>query len=194
MNHLEYKNYLLKNFSGQKAVGDLTPSYSTLNKRAFTEISSLTTCVKFIFIMRDPVERLWSAIRMQASQISLSRNDLNHNCQKILNELREKPDHFMLTRSDYKSTITALDNSIKSENILYIFFENMFNNQVLKELCDFLGIRFRELNTVTKIVREGDRVYLSNSDRLFLNGVLKEQYNFLENRFGKFIPDSWQKI
>jgi len=193
-NHLEYKNYLLKSFKGQKAVGDITPSYCTLNEQTFTEICSLTKSVKFIFIMRDPVERLWSAIRMRASEISLHQDDLNANCKSILNELKERPDHFMLTRSDYKGAVTVLDNTISAENIKYIFFEDMFRNQSMKNLCDFLGIRFNKLNKITQKVREGDQAHLYDTDRIFLHGLLKEQYTFLKSRFGKCIPKTWQKV
>jgi hypothetical protein len=191
--HVEYKNYLLNNFKGQKAVGDLTPSYCTLDKHVLTEMSSLVPSVKFIFIMRDPVERLWSAIRMGASQISSNQDELVVNCANIVAELQCRPDHFMLTRSDYKKTISVLDSTIKPENIAYIFYEKLFNNETLKYLCRFLGIRFVKLDGPTDVIREGDGVALDKSNQRILYGLLREQYAFLEDRFDREIPSEWYR-
>lgn len=191
--HLEYRNYLLKNFKGQKAVGDLTPSYCTLDKQTLVEMSSLAPKVKFIFIMRDPIERLWSAIRMRASQLTSNHDELPSQCGKIVAELQGKPDHFMLTRSDYKRTITALDSAIEPENIAYVFYEKLFTNDTLRMLCTFLGIRFKKLQGPTKVIRKGDGVELSDPNKKILHGLINEQYAYLEQRFGREIPSSWHR-
>lgn len=191
--HMEYKNYLLDNFEGQKAVGDLTPSYCTLDQKTLIEMSSLASNVKFMFIMRDPIERLWSAIRMRASQVSANQRELVKHCEKIVTELQYKTDHFMLTRSDYKRTISVLDKTIKPENIAYIFYEKLFSNETLKSLCTFLGVRFNKLEGPTEVIRKGDGVALSDSTKQILYELLKEQYTFLENRFGLEIPSKWYR-
>ena len=48
--------------------GDITPSYSLLSGDQFKEVKSCVERVglepKIIFLMRDPVERIWSALQM----------------------------------------------------------------------------------------------------------------------------------
>ena len=49
-------------------VGDITPSYSMLDEQVFTEIKEGLErrgfCVKVVFLMREPLERVWSMVRI----------------------------------------------------------------------------------------------------------------------------------
>ena len=42
--------------------GELTPAYAILTDEIFRRIQRMNSLIKLIFIMRDPVERSWSAV------------------------------------------------------------------------------------------------------------------------------------
>ncbi len=47
-----------------RAFGDMTPAYCLLTAEAFEAMRRMHPRTQFFFVMRDPVDRLWSAIRM----------------------------------------------------------------------------------------------------------------------------------
>ena len=57
-----YMEHFYQRVKGEKVFGEITPAYSLLPKKGFKEILSLHDQVKFIFIMRDPIDRAWSHI------------------------------------------------------------------------------------------------------------------------------------
>ncbi|WP_428929894.1 hypothetical protein [Marinibacterium sp. SX1] len=80
---------------GIDLTGDITPSYSGLSaetlatvQRAFRDRGITVKCV---FLMRDPVERLWSAVRMQRRL-----------------KLDQKPDH-VFPQSEEKAVLRAMN-------------------------------------------------------------------------------------
>ncbi|MDQ2070134.1 sulfotransferase [Natronospira bacteriovora] len=46
--------------SGTKITGDITPAYSILRKNEIKQIRSALPALKIIFIVRDPISRVWS--------------------------------------------------------------------------------------------------------------------------------------
>ena len=69
-NYFDHFDRLYSADENLAAVGDMTPSYSMLDAEAYQFILSglakRNFTVKVIFIMRDPVERIWSMIHQKA--------------------------------------------------------------------------------------------------------------------------------
>src|SRR3984957_14893909 len=63
LDNKSYAEYLKRYAVGAKAFGEITPTYGLLPTSGGAEIDSLFPGVQFIFIMRDPVARLWSHVR-----------------------------------------------------------------------------------------------------------------------------------
>lgn len=67
--YYEYFNNLWSSDDKISIVGDITPSYSALRSEHFSIIKEKLEyfgfSVKVIFLMRDPVERIWSSVRMK---------------------------------------------------------------------------------------------------------------------------------
>ena len=72
-NYFDYFDYLHNKSQDVKIVGDITPSYSGLPIEAFENIKKEAEergfTVKVVFLMRDPLERIWSTIRMHRRNI-----------------------------------------------------------------------------------------------------------------------------
>ena len=116
--------------------GDITPSYSGLSASEFdtirSRIESAGFQVKVLFLMRDPFERCWSAVRMMRRQGRLVRDELA--------ELREcyRSDQFVL-RTDYKRTIQSLEAAFETDKIHCAVHEELFSADGLEALSNFCG-------------------------------------------------------
>ena len=48
--------------------GEITPAYATLDEKVLRRIQRMNDKIKLIFVMRDPVERAWSAVNNAAKK------------------------------------------------------------------------------------------------------------------------------
>jgi hypothetical protein len=119
--------------------GDITPSYSGLNEYSFrlirAKLERLGFKVKVVFIMRDPFERCWSAVRMKRRFISNPISELDDLSKSY------KTLDFIL-RTDYKKTVQSLNFAFDHIDIYYGIYEVMFTPRNIKNLSDFCGVSY----------------------------------------------------
>lgn len=133
-----YPAYFARLLSGDKwLTGDITPAYACLGKTALLQvkqaIESAGMQVKVVFLMRDPFERCWSAIRMYKQTADLEGSD--EDCLARL----YRSEHFQF-RTMYQETIRALESVFRPDAIFYGFYESLFTEATLDRLSDFLGV------------------------------------------------------
>jgi hypothetical protein len=172
-NYFDYFDYLFLKNPDVQAVGDITPSYSMLDAQMFrhikTGLEARGFAVKVVFLMRDPVERVWSMLRMDRRLSQKKRrirsvdNKLNAWIPALLRlGQRDKPeqqenrdqenlpqnqalaaqyktDAFAL-RTRYDNTIRNLEQVFESDNIFYGYYEALFNEDSFSRLQAFLGL------------------------------------------------------
>lgn len=101
-----------------KACGEITPSYSILENEDVARIQALNSDIKIIFMIRNPIERAWSAIRFNVdrgfTKISLDSDD------EIISALKEPG---MVSRGDYELTIDTFLKYFDSSQILVCFYD-----------------------------------------------------------------------
>lgn len=145
-NYFDYFDYLYLRNKKIELVGDITPSYSMLDRNAFSHIKSGLESrgfdVKVVFLMRDPLERIWSMIRMER-RIKKEKNlEINANEEENLRHSYLLP-HVKL-RTTYNRTITELESVFEKENIYYGFYENLFSQEEFFSLQKFLDIGLKQ--------------------------------------------------
>lgn len=139
--YFSYFNKLLNNKITLSA--DITPAYSGLNENVYETIKSgferHNIDVKVIFLMRDPVERCWSAIRMHKNTGSSVENVSLEISDEValLNYYNSGNAKF---RTNYKKTITEIEKVFNNEDIYYGLYENMFSKDSIDSLSEFLKI------------------------------------------------------
>lgn len=125
-------------FRGAKAkglvAGEITPAYATLDETVLRRIKRLNDKVKLIFVMRDPVERAWSAVNNAAKKgVDAS------TVEKSIKRARESG---AAARSAYADTIRRLEAVFPASQIHYCFFEDLRDRPeaLTSDLFSFLGV------------------------------------------------------
>lgn len=167
--------------------GDITPSYAYLDAKAFSHIKALlekhSFDVKVIFIMRDPVERMWSMLRMNkrhAAKKGIIVGDLELQ-QQMLGCCDDKQ---AFARTNYISTIKNLEAVFPQSSIHYKIYEDLFNYASLEKLQTFLGFPLEGVD-FEKRVNVSSSASLPSDIRAKVKKQLIEQYEFCNKRFPK---------
>ena len=152
---------------GIRLTGDITPSYGRLQAETFqwinTEFERRKIATRFIFLMRDPVERILSQQRMQLRK----RGELQpekeiEKLRTAANKLANQPSR----RSDYLGTLNALERSIPKQHIFIDLYERLFTEPVYTRLCHHLHLSYQPPNW-------GERINQSNSTTTIPDDILE---------------------
>jgi Sulfotransferase family len=171
-----------------RAFGEMSPLYSVLTAEAYAAMRAAHPRTRFFFVMREPVDRLWSAVRMgiRKDREKLVRLD-EAGLVKWLDTMHD--DFFYWGRADYTRTITELEKAVPREDILYLFFEDLFTERSMRRFTDHLGIDYVPFSVQKEHAGVGKLPPAGWSERA--RGVLDPIYRFVEERFGDEVPASW---
>ena len=173
----DYLDYLGYGRAEARLVGDFTPAYGLLGEDALAHMAGLCDDVKFIYLMREPVDRLWSNIKMSAEP------------DEAMGEYLNDEDGPIARRSDYKSTLKKLRNVVPEGQLHVEYFERLFTAKAMARMCEFLGIPALEADCDTKL-HQSRPIKLEPIIRELLQARLKPQYEYVEAAMGG-LPQEW---
>lgn len=166
--------------------GDITPLYSGLKAENFHTIRDWIVEAGYrprvVFLMRDPVERCYSAIRMA----DRNRKDSGKPILRPARDrfAKEAVSRWCEIRTRYEHTIPALEKAFPKDELFYGIFEDFFRTEVARDLCDFLDIRFVDPN-FDHIANASPRDNAPRpEDVAKVQAFYAETYAFCRNRFG----------
>jgi hypothetical protein len=142
-----YSRFLLHGKGTKRLVGDITPAYARLPVPVLKEMAGMTAQTRFVYLMREPVERLWSHIRMAVEHENVAPQDFERRCQDLMaDELagRCDPKRPLIEYSDYAGTVARLSEAVPREKVLVMCYEHLMTRKGVRRLCSFLGIRHVE--------------------------------------------------
>ena len=117
---------------------EITPSYSLLEQNGFEAIRRVQPEARFLFLLRDPVDRFWSQVRFH--ETSLGREVFEARKQGL--DCLANPGFTL--RSDYRRTLEALLPVVDPADVHLAFFEHLFDSDgaaaELRGITSFLGI------------------------------------------------------
>ena len=115
--------------------GEITPAYATLDETVLRRIKRMNDNIKLIFVMRDPVERAWSAVNNAAKKGAADASSV----EKSIERARESG---TAARSAYADTIRRLEAVFPASQIRYCFFEDLRDRPeaLTSDLFSFLGV------------------------------------------------------
>lgn len=177
----------------KKYAADFTPEYATLPDAGFDNVNTVCKNKKIIFIMRDPIERAKSAIRYFFET-------QNKNIDDISTEqlLKIASADFIINMSSYELTIRKLEQHFASNELLYLFFEDVMKNK--QESLNKVT-RFLEIPDVSISVEQLEKkVNMTSKSFEFpkeiddlLKARLQKTYATLNFRFDR-LPENWASI
>lgn len=123
--------------------GDITPIYSALSQDVLqnikSEFSKRGIRIKVVFLMRDPVERCWSCVRMHKKRNSNSR----------IVDIAQPDDIALLSymktlhaqqRTAYHKTLENLMAVFDPSEVFTGIYENLFTPAEITRLSQFIGV------------------------------------------------------
>lgn len=146
--YLDYYRRQFRDDPSKTLFTDITPSYSGLTKDALVGVREIFEGSEFnlriLFLMRDPLDRLYSAMKMIDRKITENRGVPSRtaparfakNYASVENEVRSR----------YENTITNLEAVFPRENLHYEFYETLFQEDSVRKICDFLDIAYVKPN------------------------------------------------
>ena len=187
-NDKAYMQYFNDLINSEKVFGEITPAYSMLDSNGFKAIRDMHPKVKFIFMMRNPIDRYWSQLRYKTI--------INDKSFQPLENFEEKlDDEQFLQRTDYKRTIESLTKVVDKKDILYIFYEDLFSKdkgeETVRKVTDFLEINYVEPNFGKSINVSKPMKLDANLKELALDkfGYIIE---FVDQFLNGDIPQNWK--
>lgn len=161
---------------------DITPEYAGLGREALLRIrdgfAEKYIGTKAIFIMRDPVERAFSAFKMQ--MVNGNNNFANYSDGQIVEFLKTPR---VEIRCNYDKTVAELGTAFAASSIYYGLFEEMFTPAEVHRLSNFIGIPPRPgFASRTMNATASDRA-LSTEMRHDLVRYYRNIYEFAAGRF-----------
>ncbi|MBA2338658.1 MAG: sulfotransferase [Acidimicrobiia bacterium] len=176
-------------------VGEITPAYAVIGEQGFRHMARLLPGVRIIFLMRHPVDRLWSAIRYYASRRP-EANVMASPQRTIQHAL--SPLGLGLAKGRYHDTLTDLARMFDPEQLLYAFYEDIFASEesqlaFLRRMCAFLGVDYSAATFigVTQTVNATPPRPMPVEVEQALSAALAPVVDEVERMLGR-VPESWR--
>lgn len=181
----KYLEYFLSRAGDRQVMCEITPSYAMLNRDGFASIANLHALVKFVFLLRNPIDRFWSQLRFTKSR-AISANGSNG---VLIGSALSDPQFILRTR--YDRTLSELSEVVPRNRIFVEFHERLFRDEALTGFCDFLDVGFRPGDYARK-VHETSAAALGDGERSLVYKAFAPVYEWARTEFG-VLPESWQE-
>ena len=165
--------------------GDITPIYCRLKKDQMNDVydylKRLNISPRAIFIARDPIDRIWSKAKMMAKR----NRDKFKTSEDTLNFFKKCfSNGGIQTRTRYEITLKNLKNSSFSENLLVLFYEDLFTEKTWDDVLNFIDLEaeykcdFSRINPSPEI-----RMHLSEEIRKEVINYYSETYIYMKKEY-----------
>ncbi|MEM1373821.1 MAG: sulfotransferase family protein [Pseudomonadota bacterium] len=174
-----------------RLIGDICPAYSLLDAPTYREMAGLTAQTRFLYLVREPVARLWSAVRMQADRQLGPGETIEEKANNILwRILNRNAETHLTARGTYGATITRLREAVAPANLRVMYMEELLTDAGYAALCGWLGLPPAPAPLGDK-VHAGQRVALRPQLAARAAEHLAQEYAFAEEAIGP-LPEAWQ--
>ncbi|MEO9476659.1 MAG: sulfotransferase domain-containing protein [Cyclobacteriaceae bacterium] len=183
---------LFDHFSGYK--GEITPSYSILDKKDVERIYQLMPNVKLVLILRNPIERAWSHYRFKTRKFK-NFNVENVNNTEIIKFLDAERQS---SRSDYIRTLKNFSSVFPKHQLLICFFDAIDDNpkgllnDIIKHITGKTSISTSHLNLAKRANKSRD-VNCPKEIEQYLKNRYHDQIKELSELHGGYFTKWYQE-
>jgi hypothetical protein len=160
-----------------KIAGDITPAYSILPLEGIKHVHKIAPDAKIIILLRDPIERTWSSVRMYAKE-------------QYIDPLECFKEEFIINRSKIIQMLQAWEKVYSRNNFFIAFYEDIAikPHYLLQSICDFLEINFNEnyFLSATEKIHVGKAATMPNYVLAAYKEIFYDDINFACNRFQSY--------
>ncbi len=182
---------LFEHRGGRRVAGEITPEYAIIGQDGLRHIRALAPTARVVFIMRNPVDRLWSQVLHQCRSRQLDA--ASQSTDQIIAMLAE-PRFSEL--ADYAQTLDDMTAVFGREQCLALFYEDMHKDRLaaLEEVCRFLGVRFEAgyFPQLGKRFNRSQQAQLPPAIRTHLREACRTQAEAVRQRIGR-LPEAWAR-
>ncbi len=186
--------WYVNNFSSKgykRFCADFSNLYAHLGDAGWDHIKSKTKNLKVIYIMRNPIDRMWSHVKFQL-EIDGRLDEAKHWTKEQLFEY-SNVEH-ILRNSKYTKIIKTLKNNLDDKQLLVLFYEDIVDKpaKLLNNIEKFLGIEQREYNIsdLTKKVNASEDFEMPSFFKELFNEILTPQIENL-SKLNVIVPGTW---
>lgn len=188
---LAYASYLMEGAGKADVVADITPAYGLLDERMFARMAALSDGARFVYLLRDPVDRLWSHVRMQAHRQRQEGEVFELKARRILNRvLRKGLETHLPARGDYAGSLERLWSAVGRDRVHVGFAEALYAPGGTNDLCRFLGIAPQEPPDRTP-ANAGPQAPIDPAQAAEARRFLAPQYDWVARNIGA-LPKEWR--
>ena len=146
----EWYNGLFSRRKSFKVSGEISPSYSILEDIDVARIKAINPDMKIIFMVRNPIERAWSAVRYNFNK-GISKTNLASE-EEIIAALKAPS---MIRHGDYERTLDTYLKFFDSSQVLVCFYEAIRFDPVglMSGIFSGLGVTPSKTDSITNDVR-----------------------------------------
>ena len=176
---------------GQLA-GEITPGYARLEAAGVERIHRLMPDLKIIYLLRNPIDRLWSQAAMYFAK--RGRADLSAIRSEELMRFLQRP--LTARNSAYARTLAIWEQYYPGEQLFVGFFEQIEQapQDLLADIHAFLGIRgcaAEQAPTLSKKIYAGSYPPMPDDIAAHLGDTYRQEIEGLHRRFENPFTASW---
>jgi hypothetical protein len=186
-----YAEFLTDCAGRARLVGDITPAYALLPPRLLRRMQRLAERVRFVYLLRDPLDRLWSHVRMMGQRLAKVGTDACKKTLALFDRWAEGGEAPVAVRSDYAGAIDRMRRALAPENLKVIFYERLFTAETIADLCAFLGITNHPADFARR-VNAGAPLALDPVRQARARALLMPQYDYVARHVGD-LPPRWRE-
>jgi hypothetical protein len=183
-----YLRYLADGAEG-RMVADMTPAYALLSEERLRGMAAVGPDVRFLYLIRDPVERLWSHARMIAASRAAKDGRHDGRAAHVLSRVMRGKESEIEARGDYATAIGKLVRAIDPRRLMVAVTEEMFTPPGLARIMAFLGLPDRDTD-FSRRIHESPAGVLAPEARAEARAWLAAQYDFVARHLGRR-PSGW---
>ena len=188
-----YRNFLTKDAEGARLVGDVTPAYALLPDEKLRTLAGVGRDTRFVYLIRDPLARLWSHVRMIAARTAPDRFAQAAEAQMaaILSGDLSGEGKGIVARGDYAAILPKLARAVPGKSLLVLFQEEMMTLPGIARLSAHLGLT-PAVADLERRVHEGRALALPEALRARALLWLRPQYEYVAAMFSA-LPEAWRR-
>ena len=165
--------------------GDISPGYSTLDSEVYKRIRDLLESagfsLKIIYLMRDPVQRIWSSLRMiQRNQAS--EGHVIEDSDLIQRFIAHTQSPVQRERTCYDQIVPRLLGSFDPSQVYFDFYEQLFQSQSIEKIGNFIGAKLADVDVEQK-VNESKSIALPAELQAQGRKIFSDVYDFCYQTF-----------